>query len=453
MASLGINFHLMMYMLGQCFVYFPSKFYRSSTHKAKIDYAVSEVGPVPSEGDLFGDPDPDTLKTLRLERILQAWNFSRTTSYTDEHSEELLEHGKGPLNNFAYYKFYDFYLDTGKLPKRIYEVMLDEYRDNIGDRSVPMPSDRNLLRQEDEDGGELCFGMGDEEYAAEIWSGEKHDTWAYLYELDDRIVATFQGSRNMTHFKVDLMAGQERVVIEPITGRRSWFSVGEQLGQRYGVEYVHRGFLGAFMDMRDNIMAWLDTPEHKDLPVMCVGHSMGAGLATMLCRFLLEEPRYRNPRNLCLVTFGSPRVGNQAFARAISSNVGEVWRLVCENDVVPSLPYEDMSSVAKWISRCCGLCIRCFMPRSVFQKFQEQHDFYTHVGIEVLLSLDGLITTEPCFVDNQYLRQSKYSCCSTKAVKNHQIRQYRKCLLRWIKHIHPPRAKELKTLMMPAPNW
>ena len=37
-------------------------------------------------------------------------------------------------------------------------------------------------------------------------------------------------------------------------------------------------------------------------------------------------------------TFGSPRVGNQIFAQAFDSLIGQTWRIVHYEDIVPHLP-------------------------------------------------------------------------------------------------------------------
>merc|ERR1711968_127363 len=144
-----------------------------------------------------------------------------------------------------------------------------------------------------------------------------------------------------------MMAGQEDLDIHGTKLGAHKSFIHSFVEDPYGKEYVHQGFHQAYLLMHKNIMSWLDMEEHRNLPVMCVGHSMGGGLATMCVRYLSEIGRYNNKQMLCLVTFGSPRVGNRAFKNAIQARVGEAWRCICENDVVPSLPYEDMSSIAR----------------------------------------------------------------------------------------------------------
>jgi hypothetical protein len=375
---------------------------------------------------MFGPSVDKGEKVLRLERVLIGWNFARCCSYFDRTNlDELTARGVAPLNDFAYWKFYDFHYDKGSLPRRVYNAPQTAYEEDV-------------------------IGIGDMAFSAQVWGGEEFDTTAYLYELRDRIVIAFQGSKNLTHFQTDVMAGQEDLDLlgSSRTGRKNFYEVENPFGE----EFVHQGFHRAYLEMHPQIIEWLEMREHRNLPIMCTGHSMGAGLATICCRYLAEVTRYDKPQ-LCLVTFGSPRVGNVAFRDAIQALVGEVWRCVCENDMVPSLPYEDMSSCARIVQVLCSCCAWCWVPKHALENLSQQHGMYTHTGNVVQLSLDGMIATDPCFVDDQYMRQSKHFCCSTNMWKNHQMRRYRKSLVGWIMQVHPDRAEQLEGMLMDAPNW
>ncbi len=87
---------------------------------------------------------------------------------------------------------------------------------------------------------------------------------------------------------------------------------------------VHRGFQGALAGLWPELAAWL---ARLDRPVWFTGHSLGAALATLA--FALH-------RRDGLVTFGSPRVGNRAFARAFPPRA---YRVVNGRDPVATLPW------------------------------------------------------------------------------------------------------------------
>lgn len=70
-----------------------------------------------------------------------------------------------------------------------------------------------------------------------------------------------------------------------------------------GVGSVHRGFAETLDAVLPEIEAWL--AEVKPAHLVITGHSLGAAIATLLAALQPEAE---------LVTFGSPRVGNGAFA-------------------------------------------------------------------------------------------------------------------------------------------
>ncbi len=70
--------------------------------------------------------------------------------------------------------------------------------------------------------------------------------------------------------------------------------------------------------------------------VTVAGHSLGAALVTL---YVMENVR-RNLLSTPLVyTFGSPRVGDHAFAQIYDQLPGiTTWRIVNEHDLVPNIP-------------------------------------------------------------------------------------------------------------------
>ena len=88
---------------------------------------------------------------------------------------------------------------------------------------------------------------------------------------------------------------------------------------------VHKGFRDAYASIRGEIDAWLaDAP---DLPLLATGHSLGAAMATLMAAVHMEAD---------LVTFGSPVVGDQAFAGTFDAR--PVRRYLDCNDIVATVP-------------------------------------------------------------------------------------------------------------------
>ncbi len=91
---------------------------------------------------------------------------------------------------------------------------------------------------------------------------------------------------------------------------------------------VHRGFMQAL----DSVWAEIaDELTRLTCPVYYTGHSLGAALATLAAA-------RRTPR--ALYTFGSPRVGNQAFVDSLAHI--PIYRIVDDQDIVTTLPPESL---------------------------------------------------------------------------------------------------------------
>ncbi|MBI3272489.1 MAG: lipase family protein [Planctomycetes bacterium] len=92
---------------------------------------------------------------------------------------------------------------------------------------------------------------------------------------------------------------------------------------------VHQGFQEALDPVWSQVNTLLVSFAARGLPVWYTGHSLGAALSTLAAS-------RRPPAGL--VTFGSPRVGNEAFVRDLDA--GRIERFVHCCDVIPTLPPE-----------------------------------------------------------------------------------------------------------------
>ena len=102
--------------------------------------------------------------------------------------------------------------------------------------------------------------------------------------------------------------------------------------------YVHSGFNDAWQDLKEQVLPFL-----ASLPgsarVHVTGHSLGAAVAALAAADLLHSTG--TPSLASLYTFGSPRVGNKAFAAWLASSAkGRGYRVVNNRDIVPHLPFE-----------------------------------------------------------------------------------------------------------------
>lgn len=90
-----------------------------------------------------------------------------------------------------------------------------------------------------------------------------------------------------------------------------------------GAGRVHWGFWTAYRSIRKAIEAWL--PRESGRKLVITGHSLGAAMATLMAA--LHE-------DSALVTFGSPRVGSQAFVDGFAADRA-ICRYVDTVDAVP----------------------------------------------------------------------------------------------------------------------
>ena len=103
---------------------------------------------------------------------------------------------------------------------------------------------------------------------------------------------------------------------------------------------VHDGFLCALNSIWRRLAKLMDaTRGHRKLWI--TGHSLGGALATLAtAKFRLELAQPVSG----LYTFGSPRVGNEEFARNFDADFYyQYYRMVNNNDVVPRIPFRLMS--------------------------------------------------------------------------------------------------------------
>eukprot|EP01023_Acetabularia_acetabulum_P025187 TRINITY_DN24123_c0_g1_i8.p1 TRINITY_DN24123_c0_g1~~TRINITY_DN24123_c0_g1_i8.p1 ORF type:complete len:333 (-),score=31.02 TRINITY_DN24123_c0_g1_i8:1489-2487(-) len=105
---------------------------------------------------------------------------------------------------------------------------------------------------------------------------------------------------------------------------------------------VHDGFYRSYFDsilhkeVTKQVVSLLET-HGKDKNIKIVGHSMGAAFAELAALdFVLNS----TIKNIDVVTFGSPRVGNLAYYKLFYSlfNDQKSWRITNKHDPVPFLP-------------------------------------------------------------------------------------------------------------------
>uniref|UniRef100_A0A7S3VTA6 Fungal lipase-type domain-containing protein n=1 Tax=Dunaliella tertiolecta TaxID=3047 RepID=A0A7S3VTA6_DUNTE len=107
--------------------------------------------------------------------------------------------------------------------------------------------------------------------------------------------------------------------------------------------FVHAGFLSLWTDssLQSNITAAAAAlrRQHNTPRLFVTGHSMGAAISSLCALDLKFKLGFTDVRQW---TFGSPRVGDQAWQQTFNQVITESWRFTHNRDIVPSLPLEIM---------------------------------------------------------------------------------------------------------------
>ena len=130
---------------------------------------------------------------------------------------------------------------------------------------------------------------------------------------------TFRGTDSPENWKNDFRIWEKRI---PYNNR------GPEIK-------VHRGFLNSYKSagIRDKILGAIDNDVKY---IKICGHSLGAALS-LLCAFDVSDNF--PDRDLEVIVFGCPRVGNRAFAKTYNSSVPKTLRVENGNDIITKIPF------------------------------------------------------------------------------------------------------------------
>jgi len=108
---------------------------------------------------------------------------------------------------------------------------------------------------------------------------------------------------------------------------------------------VHRGFYNTWLSLNDTITSNVQALKktYPSYTVAITGHSLGAAVATFNALSFKET----GFSDVIFYDFGSPRVGNQAFANYFATKVAN-QRVVHYNDCVPQVPPQFIDGFNYW---------------------------------------------------------------------------------------------------------
>lgn len=151
---------------------------------------------------------------------------------------------------------------------------------------------------------------------------DDNDTQAYVRRQGNDIIVAFRGTESIRDMCVDTKISRVQL---------DFFPSGA---------YVHRGFSLQYRSLRDKVLEQvgaLSQEEEQGKPSRLVftGHSLGGALATIAA---LDAGLQDLADEVVCVTYGSPRVGNSAFAKLFNRIVDISYRFVQGSDVVAHSP-------------------------------------------------------------------------------------------------------------------
>jgi hypothetical protein len=136
---------------------------------------------------------------------------------------------------------------------------------------------------------------------------------------------------------------------------------------------VHEGFLAAFNNLvtdgrlRTSILRLMGGDQPRNIEIC--GHGLGAALATLCALWCKTQ---WPDANVTCVTLGSPRVGNEALVHEFTNRNINCYRLVADNDPIPTVPDRFTQAVPGKLPAS--------QPRS-----STTDKKYQHVGMPILL--------------------------------------------------------------------
>jgi len=147
---------------------------------------------------------------------------------------------------------------------------------------------------------------------AKIIISEDSD-WGVVARKDDTSVIAIRGTETQHQWLEDFEA-----IAQPVS-LRSW--------------WIHHGFNDVWISIAASLQKAWDTASSAKAQVYITGHSLGAALAT------ISVTRFQGV-NCALYTFGSPRVGDDRFVRAVLQKTPKVFRFINCQDIVTQIPPE-----------------------------------------------------------------------------------------------------------------
>ena len=176
------------------------------------------------------------------------------------------------------------------------------------------------------------------------------DTQCFVASNDERVLIAFNGSESAQDW-----FGNAKLI------QKEGFTPGTK---------IHGGFKDSLAVVEQELDVLLESFDANTKEIWLTGHSLGGALAVLLAAKLAAK----NIPVSGLYTFGTPRVGDKAFADTLDEKLKDTasYRLVVSGDFVPHIPPPFLSPSLN----------------------------YAHAGERILFLNDGTVSRDPNTDDN-----------------------------------------------------
>ena len=159
-----------------------------------------------------------------------------------------------------------------------------------------------------------------------------------------KIVVSFPGITS--YFQIIQELFQGGMVRLPIKSEDNFFNV---------LEMYYNIFTKIETDLFDNL-ASLSGINNEEYQIIFTGHSLGGAIATISSFYYIKK--YNFIAENILITFGQPKVGSEFFARELTDNLRQIYRIARPNDIATLFPMTGIDVIYKAFkifSRLIGL--------------------------------------------------------------------------------------------------
>lgn len=158
-----------------------------------------------------------------------------------------------------------------------------------------------------------CLAYSSKAY--DQYEGKAQADRVYVTTEGDAVVLAFAGTETSADVKVDASIGDIDVPIEWTGGRKA---------------RAHAGFVNLYRELRAHVTETVNAAR----AVVFTGHSLGGALATLAAL----DASSNGVKDVRVVTFGAPQVGDGNFVRAFDATVTECVRVANPYDPVTTVP-------------------------------------------------------------------------------------------------------------------